>query len=62
MPIDLSAEPVARTYSLAGLKDRALMASSWPSTACVADEVVLSERVSRIWSVRSSETVPMREA
>jgi len=28
IPIELSAEPVARTYSLAGLKERALMASS----------------------------------
>ncbi len=62
MPIDLSAEPVARTYSEAGLKERALMASSWPSTACVAGVVVQEERISRIWRVRSSETLPMREA
>lgn len=48
MPIDLSAEPVARTYSEAGLKESALIASSWPSIACVAEESVLGERMSRI--------------
>ena len=48
IPIDLSAEPVARTYSEAGLKERAFIASSWPSTAFVAAIVVLGERVSRI--------------
>ena len=62
IPIDLSADPVATTYSEAGLKARALMASSWPSIACVAAVVVLDDRVSRIWRVRSSETVPIREA
>lgn len=48
MPIDLSAEPVARTYSEAGLNERALMASWWPSTAWVAEAVVVADRVSRI--------------
>ena len=52
---------MAKTYSLAGLKERALMASWCPSTAWVAEDVVEGERVSRIWRVRSSETVPMRE-
>ena len=62
IPIDLSAEPVASTYSLAGLNERALIASSCPSTACVAADVVLEERVSSIWRVRSSDTVPIKEA
>ena len=62
MPMVLSADPVARTYSEAGLKDNALIASEWPSTACVAEAVVVGVRTSRIWRVRSSETVPINEA
>lgn len=62
MLIVLSADPVARTYSEAGLKDRALMASVWPFIACVADAVVVGFRISSIWSVMSSDTVPISEA
>ena len=62
MPMVLSADPVARTYSEAGLKDKALIASEWPSAACVADAVVVGFRTSRIWIVKSSEAVPINEA
>ncbi len=62
MPMVLSADPVAKTYSEAGLNDKALIASEWPSTAWVAEAVVMGFRTSRIWSVRSSETVPISEA
>ncbi len=48
MPIKLSAEPVARTYSEAGLNESAFIASEWPATAFVADVVLLEARISRI--------------
>lgn len=60
-PIELSAEPVARTYSEAGLNEIAFIASEWPSTAFALDAVVLGFRTSIIWSVRSSETLPISE-
>lgn len=62
MPMVLSTDPVARTYSEAGLKERALIASVCPSTVCTAEVVVEGDRMSRIWRVMSSETVPIREA
>lgn len=60
MPIVLSAEPVAKTYSDAGLNDKAFIASWWPSLPLVTDEVVEALRVSRICRVKSSDTVPRR--
>lgn len=59
--IDLSAEPVARMYSEAGLNERALIASPWPPLAWREDALVSGFRWSMIWRVRSSETVPIRE-
>lgn len=61
IPIVVSAEPVATTYSEAGLNERALMASVWPLEACVAEAVVVEFRVSSICMVRSSDTVPIKD-
>ena len=62
MPIVVSADPVATIYSDAGLNESALIASVWPLVAWVAEAVVVGFRVSSICMVRSSDTVPIREA
>lgn len=58
MPIVLSDEPVATMWSEPGAKAIALIASVWP-VPWSEDFVVSDSRVSRIWRVRSSETVPI---
>ena len=50
----LSAEPVARMYSLKGLKARQLTSAWWASTTCWALEV-LSVRVSQLGGVGRKE-------
>ena len=50
----LSAEPVARMYSLKGLKARQLTSAWWASTTCWALEV-LSVRVSQLGGVERKE-------
>ena len=50
----LSAEPVARMYSLKGLKARQLTSAWWASTTCWALEV-LSVRVSQLGKVEEGK-------
>ena len=50
----LSAEPVARMYSLKGLKARQLTSAWWASTMCWALEV-LSVRVSQLGKVEEGK-------
>lgn len=60
IPIVLSAEAVAIKYSEPGLKARAFRASLCPPFTTNADRLLSAWRVSSIWSVKSSETVPMK--